>query len=158
MSRPHSDEPTPTPIENAARNKITTSLSAPSVVLAKDGSCDNDTAPTSQNHDAPRIDSRTSRRCHACRKIPALAAAGFQLTRRSGAGAGAAGTRRLAAKPAPAQHSSNTQQAAGPHAVATARPPAIVPNRIDRNVPPSISALPSTSSAVARCCGNSEYL
>src|SRR5882757_4102051 len=158
MNRPHSDEPTPTPIEKAARNRITTPLSAPSVDLAKDGSCDNETAPTSQNQDAPRIDNRTSRRSHAWRKIPAVAAARFQLTRRVGADAGAKGSRRLAANPKAAQPSSRTQHAAGPHAMATARPPAIVPRRIDRKVPASINALPSTSSAVARCCGMRAYL
>jgi len=73
--------------------------------LAKDGSCDNETAPTSQNQDAPRIDNRTSRRSHAWRKIPAVAANRFQLTRRVGAGAGATGTRRLAANPKAAQPS-----------------------------------------------------
>ena len=72
--------------------------------MAKAGNCDSETAPTSQNQDAPRIDNRTSRRCHAWRKIPAVAAIGFQLTRRPGDGAGAIGTRRLAAKPTAAQH------------------------------------------------------
>src|SRR6185437_2643823 len=122
----------PTPIEKAARNRITTLLSAPSVVLAKAGNCDSETAPTSQNHDAPRIDNLTSRRCHAWRKIPRVAAIGFQLTRRSGVGGGAIGTRRLAAKPAAAQPSSKMQHAAGPQAIATASPPAIVPARIER--------------------------
>ena len=35
ISRPHNVEPIPTPIENAARNNITTLLSAPSVRLGK---------------------------------------------------------------------------------------------------------------------------
>ncbi len=62
ISRPHMTEPIPTPIENAARNSVTTPLPAPSVSFAKLGSCDRNTAPTSQNHDAPRIASFTSRR------------------------------------------------------------------------------------------------
>src|SRR5260370_31560702 len=99
IRRPRGGEPTPTPIEEAARNRTTTLLSAPRVILAKDGSCDSDTAPTSQNQDAPRIDNRTSRRAHAWRRIPAVAAARFPLSRRLGAGANAVGTRRLAAEP-----------------------------------------------------------
>src|SRR4051812_7815125 len=34
----------------------------------------------------------------------------------------------------------------------------MVPRRIARNVPASISALPATSSSSRRCCGSSEYL
>jgi hypothetical protein len=55
--------------------------------------------PTSQNQDAPRIDNHTSRRSHAWRRFPAVAAARFQLSRRLAAGAGAVDTRRLAANP-----------------------------------------------------------
>src|ERR1700749_1608376 len=105
MRRPHNEETTPTPIENGARKRTTTLLPAPIVILAKDGSWESDTAPTSQNQDAPRIDNRTSRRPHAWPRIPAVAPARFQLSRRSGAGAGAVGTRRLAAKPKAAQMS-----------------------------------------------------
>ena len=37
-------------------------------------------------------------------------------------------------------------------------PPAIVPRRIARNVPASMSALPATSSSLRRCWGSSAYL
>ena len=37
-------------------------------------------------------------------------------------------------------------------------PPRIVPRRIARNVPASMSALPATSSSARRCCGSSAYL
>src|SRR3546814_17348986 len=60
-------------------------------------------APTSQNHEMPRIERKMSRRDAACFRIAPVSPMKFQLTLRLGAVAGAAGIARLAAQPEAAQ-------------------------------------------------------
>src|SRR3546814_18284041 len=81
-------------------------------------------APTSQNHEMPRIERKMSRRDAACFRIAPVSPMKFQLTLRLGAVAGAAGIAKLAAQPKAAATTTAVEMMAMAPSTRTRRPPA----------------------------------
>jgi len=88
--------PSAMPMQNSARNSVTTWSSAESVPLAYVGSSVTSAEPKNQNHEMPSADRNTARVRAVMRKISSVGRNGFRLTRRSGATAGNTGKRKLA--------------------------------------------------------------
>ena len=115
--------------------------------------------PKNQNHDTPRIALRTASCCLAMRSTASDSGIGFQCTFRSGAPASMRGIIRDSTLPSTASSTMAMAAACGPCAPATWKimPPAIMPHRIEMEVPISTRPLPPVSSSGLRIAGSTEY-
>ncbi len=145
----------PTPTAKSASISVTTCSLANSTSLASVGSPETIVAPNSQNHEIARIGIRSARRLTTCTTTDTESRIKCgRVAPRSGAG-GAAGMARAVKAPSVAAVIPQTPTTSAPLATRTTLPPRMVPSRIARNVPASMSALPATSSSSRRCCGSS---
>ena len=84
-------DPSARPTENVVKNRVTTCSFEPITFFARLGNCDRKVAPTSQNHEIPRIVMRMSRREHATRTMDQVSAKTFGFNFSPGAAASARG-------------------------------------------------------------------
>ena len=145
-----SSDPTPMPMEKVARNRVTTCSFAPITFLARPGNWARKVAPSSQNHEIPKMVRRISRRAVAARTMFQVSATRLGFIRKSGAGGSARGMKRLDSQPQAARTRIEAETAHIPCSVRTMTPPRMVPIRIARKVPASMNALPPISSSSAR--------
>ena len=116
--------------------------------------------PKNQNQDTPRIALRTAGWRRAMRSTASDSGSGFQCTFKPGAPASTRGIRRATRLPVTASSTIAVAATAGPCAPASwkIRPPKIMPNRIEIDVPISTRPLPPVSSSGLRIAGSTEYL
>ena len=155
--RPQTTEPVPTPTEKNASMRVNTGSAACRSSRTRVGSSVSSVAPTTQNQLRPRMQSQTGRLARATRSSRAVSVAGFQPMRRSGAALGACGMNRALTTPPAANRRPRAETIAGPWSMPNSALPAMVPARMPRKVPASISPLPDTSSASARWTGRIAY-
>ena len=120
-------------------------------VLGEDGQARTIVAPNSQNHEI----ASTGTNSFGCRMTWLTTESESATSRGRGVSAdgagGAGGIRREASQPAVAHAMPMPPTTSAPLAIRTTLPPMMVPSRIDRKVPASMSALLATSSSSRRC-------
>ena len=90
------------PTENVASNSVTTCSLPDNTSLAKPVNEVRKIEPKNHSHEIPIIDKNTTRFCLAIFRFAQVSVTGFQLILRSGAGAGDAGMKPAATRPATA--------------------------------------------------------
>ena len=151
----HSTEPAAMPMENNVSIKLNTLALPPKCSCVNVSSCVVYTAPTSQNHEMPKMAVRNSFCARICRHKSFVSRHKFQWIFACGFCGGADGINRLLANPAAATTNTTTVSTVEPcPAIAV---PRIWPNKIARNVPDSIRPLPVSKCFSPKYSGRMAY-
>ncbi len=139
-------EPRPTDTEKIVRNSVTTCSLPPMVKDTSGGNSDRTSAPTSQNQLATMAPHHSRGSARTCLISDAVETRTLRLMWRSGAASAVFGISRLDNQLANAVTIISQAKWMGLLLPLAAMPATMVPSRMARKVPPSISALPDGSS------------
>ncbi len=151
-------EPTPTATEKMVRNSVTTCSLPPMLYETSGGNSDSTSAPTSQNQLATSAPHHSRGSARTCLMSEPVETKILRLIARSGAPARLFGISRLDSQLASAVTIISQAKWIGLLLPLAAMPATMVPNRMARKVPASISALPDGSSRRSSRSGRMPYL
>ena len=151
-------EPMPTDTEKMVRNSVTTCSLPPILKETSGGSKERTSAPTSQNQLATIAPHHSRGSARTSLMSDPVEARMLPLMRRSGAASGVWGMNRLEHQLASAVNIISQAKWIGLLLPLAAMPATMVPSRMARKVPASISALPEGSSRRFKRSGRMPYL